>query len=113
MKEICMKVAMVAAFGLSGPALAQAPAVKVIFDNASVRVELTSFEPGSGTGLHSIVTPETGIVLEGEVTLDSPNGRQTLRQGEAFWVPGLTPHDLRNSGRVPAKVWGVFLKRCD
>jgi quercetin dioxygenase-like cupin family protein len=112
-KDICITVAVLVEFALSRPSLAQTPAVKVMFDNASVRAELSTFEPGSGTGLHSIVTPETGIVLEGEVTLESPNGRQTLRTGEVFWVAGLTPHDLRNNGRLPAKVWGVFLKRCD
>jgi quercetin dioxygenase-like cupin family protein len=106
-------LAFATVIGLPAPALAQAPATKVMFDNASVRAEVATFEPGSGTGLHSIVTPETGIVLEGEMTLDSPNGRQTIRAGEVFWVPGLTPHDLRNNSRAPAKVWGVFLKRCD
>ena len=113
MKNLCMQVAIVALLALSRGALAQAPTVKVIFDNASVRVELATIEPGGGTGLHSIVTPETGLVLEGEVTLESPAGRQTFRAGEVFFVAGLTPHDLRNSGRVPAKVQGVFLKRCD
>ena len=99
--------------GWNGVCLAQVPLVKIILENASVRVELATFEPGSGTGLHSIVTPESGVVLEGEMTLTSPYGQQRFRAGEAFWIPGLTPHDLRNSGQVPAKVWGIFLKRCD
>jgi quercetin dioxygenase-like cupin family protein len=107
-------VAVMSTFGIwSAAASAQAPNVKVMFENASIRVELSTFEPGSGTGLHSIVTPETGVVLEGELMLESPQGRQTLKPGEAFWIPGLTPHDLRNTGRVAAKVWGVFMKRCD
>ena len=113
MKLFWTATAAAVAFAWCGVSSAQAPAVKVMFENASVRVEMTTFEPGSGTGLHSIVTPETGTVMEGEMTLDSPNGRQTLRAGEVFWVAGLTPHDLRNNGKTPAKVWGVFLKRCD
>jgi len=113
MKRLSTGIAALAALAWCGVSLAQAPAAKVMFENASVRVEMTTFEPGSGTGLHSIVTPETGTVMEGEMTLDSPNGRQTLRAGEVFWVAGLTPHDLRNNGKTPAKVWGVFLKRCD
>ena len=114
MRNFCAIVVMAVALAVwSRPLFAQVPEVKVILENASVRVELATFEPGSGTGLHSIVTPETGLVLEGEMTLDTPHGRQTLRAGDAFWVPGLTPHDLRNNSRVPAKVWGVFLKRCD
>jgi quercetin dioxygenase-like cupin family protein len=113
MKSIYTNGAMLIALALSSASFAQAPAVKTVFDNASVRVEVSTFEPGSGTGMHSLVTPETGLVLEGEITLDSPSGRQTFRAGEVFWVPGLTPHDLRNNSKSPAKIQGVFLKRCD
>jgi hypothetical protein len=28
-------------------------------------------------------------------------------------MPGLTPHDVRNEGGRPAKLWDIFLKRCD
>jgi len=108
-----MSTAALVALAWSGALMAQTPQVKVLFENPSVRVEMSTFEPGVGTGLHSIVTPETGTVMEGEMTLESPHGRQTFKAGEVFWVPGLTPHDLRNNGKAPAKVWGVFLKRCD
>lgn len=113
MRSFRTTLATTIALAWSGALLAQAPNMKVMFENPSVRVELSTFEPGSGTGLHSIVTPETGTVLEGEVTLESPNGRQTFRANEVFFVAGLTPHDVRNNGKIPAKVWGVFLKRCD
>ena len=40
-------------------------------------------------------------------------GRQSLRPGSVYWMPGLTPHDVRNESNRPAKMWDIFLKRCD
>ena len=113
MKKLWMVALTSSSLLCNSVASGQAPSVKVILDNPSIRVELTTFASDSGTGLHSIVTPEIGTVLEGEMSLESPLGRQTLRAGDVFWVPGLTPHDLRNTGRVPARVSSIFLKRCD
>lgn len=45
--------------------------------------------------------------------LESPTGRQALRPGSAYWMPGLTPHDVRNESGRPARMWDIFLKRCD
>jgi len=94
-------------------AVAQPPASQVILDNPSVRVEALTFHPGGATGLHTIIPAEIGIIIEGELTLESPTGRQTLRSGSVYWLPGLTPHDVRNEGGTPAKMWDIFLKRCD
>jgi len=45
--------------------------------------------------------------------LSSPAGRQSLKTGNAYWLPGLTPHDIRNESDRPAKVYVVAMKRCD
>lgn len=76
-------------------------------------IELLALVPGEGTGQHSIVAGEIGIVVEGDVLLSSPSGRETLQAGKAFWLPGLTPHDIRNEGDRPAKVYVIAMKRCD
>ena len=89
------------------------PATQVILENPSVRVALLTFAPGGATGRHQSVESEIGIVLEGELTVESPTGRQKLGPGETYWMPGLTPHDVRNEGGRPAKLWDIFLKRCD
>ena len=45
--------------------------------------------------------------------MESPLGRVSLKPGAAYWLPGLTPHDTRNEGSRPARVFEIFLKRCD
>jgi len=69
--------------------------------------------PGQGSGQHSTVPGEVGIVAEGEVVLSSPTGRESLQAGKAYWLPGLTPHDIRNESDRPAKIYVIAMKRCD
>jgi mannose-6-phosphate isomerase-like protein (cupin superfamily) len=96
-----------------GAAAAQAPAPQVVLDNPSVRIAVITLPPGVGTGRYQGIEAEVGIVVEGDVALESPLGRTLLRPGAAYWLPGLTPHDLRNEGRRPARIYEIFLKRCD
>jgi quercetin dioxygenase-like cupin family protein len=92
---------------------AQLPVSEVILDNPSIRITLLTFVPGGATGRHQGIESEIGLVIDGELTVESPTGRQTLRSGGAYWMPGLPPHDVRNEGAGPAKMWDIFLKRCD
>jgi len=84
-----------------------------VLDTSGVYVELLTLVPGQGSGQHSGITAEVGIVTEGEVVLSSPAGRQALTSGKAYWLPGLTPHDIRNESDRPAKVYVIAMKRCD
>ena len=96
-----------------GAAPAQLPAGQVILDNPSVRVTIFTLPPSVGTGRHQGIEAELGIVIEGDVTVESPLGRTMLRPGTAYWVPGLTPHDARNDSQRPARMLEILLKRCD
>jgi quercetin dioxygenase-like cupin family protein len=113
-----MKTAIATLAVLAGalfPALssAQLPTSQVILENQSVRVTLLTFAPGGATGRHQSIESEIGIVIEGDLTVESPTGRQQLAPGGTYWMPGLTPHDVRNQSGRPAKLWDIFLKRCD
>jgi quercetin dioxygenase-like cupin family protein len=113
-----MKTALVVAAVLAGAlspmtAQAQLPASQVVLENQSVRVTILTFVPGGATGRHQGIESEIGIVLEGALTVESPTGRQSLGPGGVYWMPGLTPHDVRNESGRPAKLWDIFLKRCD
>jgi quercetin dioxygenase-like cupin family protein len=113
-----MKTTLVAIAVLAGAlspmtAQAQPPASQVVIENPSIRVTLLTFVPGGATGRHQGIEPEIGIVVEGELTVESPTGRQSLGQGGTYWMPGLTPHDVRNESSRPARMWDIFLKRCD
>ena len=118
-----MTIAKLAGIGLlvalALPALARAQAPqgvveeRLAFENESVRVALFTFPPGSSSGRHSGLDPELGLVVEGELTLVTDLGTEILRPGSARWLPGLTPHDARNEGDRPLRLWVVLFKKCD
>jgi uncharacterized cupin superfamily protein len=84
-----------------------------VLNTSGVYIELLTLVPGEGSGQHSTIPGEVGIVAEGEVVLSSPAGRESLQAGKAYWLPGLTPHDIRNESNRPAKVYVIAMKRCD
>ena len=92
---------------------AQGAASIPVLNAPGAYIELVTLAPGQGTGQHSGVPGEVGIVAQGEVVLSSPAGRETLQAGKAYWLPGLTPHDIRNESNRPAKIYVVAMKRCD
>jgi len=84
-----------------------------VLNTSGVYIELVTLVPGEGSGQHSTIPGEVGIVAEGEVVLSSPAGRESLQAGKAYWLPGLTPHDIRNESNRLAKVYVIAMKRCD
>lgn len=104
---------VVGALLLAGAANAQPPERHLGLDNDSVRVVLLTYHPGGSTGRHLGLEPELGIVLEGEVTLETPKGVEIFRAGSVYWIPSLIPHDVRNETDRPAKVWDVLIKHCE
>jgi quercetin dioxygenase-like cupin family protein len=86
---------------------------RLALDNDSVRVSVLTFPPGSASGRHTGLDPELGIVVEGELILVTNEGREVLRPGAARLLPPLTPHDARNEGDRPVKLWVVLFKKCD
>jgi quercetin dioxygenase-like cupin family protein len=83
----------------------------VLVDNDTVCVALLAFLPGAASGEHVALDPELGIVLDGELTLLTVGGRAVLGPGAVRWLPALVPHDARNEGGVPLKLWLVLVKR--
>ena len=92
---------------------AQGAGSVAVLNTSGVYIELVTLVPGQGSGQHSGIPGEVGIVAEGEVVLSSPTGRESLKAGKAYWLPGLTPHDIRNESDRPAKVYILAMKRCD
>jgi quercetin dioxygenase-like cupin family protein len=97
------------------PARAQEPRGTIeehlALDTDDVRVALLTFPPGAASGQHVSLDPELGIVLEGELVLVTPAGREVLPAGAVRWLPGLTPHDTRNETDRPARLWVILFKR--
>lgn len=113
MKNAIAPLAVLVVAVLPGAATGQVLTPEVILENPSVRITVTTLPPGLGTGRHQGIEAEVGIVVDGEVSVESPLGRTALRPGMAYWLPGLTPHDTRNEGQRPARLYEIFLKRCD
>lgn len=65
--------------------------------------------PNASIGRHTHPGPETGYVMDGELTLmiDGQPPR-TMRAGESYQIPAGTPHDAR-SGAAGAKVLAVYV----
>jgi quercetin dioxygenase-like cupin family protein len=116
-RRAALSLAVAWLLALPAAGAAQAPQgiiqEQVALENESVRVALLTFPPGSASGRHQGLDPEMGIVVEGELTLVTDNGREVMRPGTVRWLPALTPHDARNEGDVAVKLWVVFFKKCD
>jgi uncharacterized cupin superfamily protein len=84
-----------------------------VLNTSGAYIELLTLVPGEGSGQHSTIPGEVGIVAEGEVVLSSPAGRESLEAGKAYWLPGLTPHDIRNESNRPANIYVIAMRRCD
>lgn len=85
--------------------------VRLYLDNDTATVMLMTLPPGSASGEHTAPEHELGIVLEGELTLVTPKGREGLGPGTVHWLPSLTPHDARNEGDRPVKLWVILFKK--
>ena len=66
-----------------------------VLNTSGAYIELLTLVPGEGSGQHSTIPGEVGIVAEGEVVLSSPAGRESLQAGQGLLVTG--PHPSRYS----------------
>ena len=113
--QLARGASLAVAFLVGGAAVAQEPRgvieEQVALDNDAVRVSLLTFAPGAASGQHSGLDPELGIVLDGELTLVTPAGREVLGPGAVRYLPSLVPHDARNEGDRPLRLWVILFKR--
>lgn len=65
------------------------------------------FEPHSVVEKHAHLHEQMGLLLEGELTFEVGDQRQTLRAGEMWRIPGGVPHRVV-AGDLPAKALDVF-----
>ena len=96
---------------LTARALAQQTEDKVVLDNDSIQIWFLTFSPGEISQMHANAEAEIGIILEGELTLITPSGREVLKPGDVRWLDPYTPHEARNEGTAPVKMWALTLKK--
>ena len=123
MKHVCAALVALAAVGAAGAAYAQqtpAAAAPTIKRNVLQKFDVpgTGYETFIGTaevgphtniGRHSHFGPESGYMLEGEMTLfvDGQPAR-TMKAGESYQIPAGAIHDGR-SGPQGAKVLATYV----
>jgi quercetin dioxygenase-like cupin family protein len=71
---------------------------------------IITLAPNDETGWHTHGVPLTGIVLEGELTVDyGERGKRTYRQGDSIAEAISVPHNGKNTGPGPMRLFAVMI----
>jgi quercetin dioxygenase-like cupin family protein len=99
------------------PGPAPAPGIKRtvlqrsdIGNNMEVILGMAEIAPGASTGRHSHFGTETGMVLEGESSLEVEGAAPRLiKAGDSYLIPAGTVHDAKTVGDRPVKVLATYV----
>jgi quercetin dioxygenase-like cupin family protein len=70
----------------------------------------SEFEPGGSVGKHTHPGEELGYILQGELTLEvEGKPPQTLKAGDAFFIPAGTVHAGKNTSKAPIVVLSTYI----
>ena len=117
-------IALLAAFGVSGEALAQdaartnARSYKVVFENDRVRVLEYLSRPGlgiCGRGKHSHPPHLNVLLTDAKARITTPDGKTFVgenKAGDVFWEDAVT-HTVENIGGSGVRAYMVELKDRD
>ena len=77
---------------------------------AQLTAAIVALDPGDETGWHTHGVPLAGIVLEGELTVDyGDKGKRTFHTGDAMAETMAVPHNGRNTGNGPMRLFAVYI----
>lgn len=77
---------------------------------AKITAAILTLAPGQETGWHTHGVPTSGIMLEGELTVDyGEKGTRIYRQGDAVIEAMKVAHNGKNTGSGPMRVFAVFM----
>ena len=77
---------------------------------AKLTTGIVALEPGAETGWHKHGVPLTGLVLEGELTVDyGDKGKRVFKEGESIAEAIEIPHNGRNTGPGLMRLFVVFV----
>ena len=70
---------------------------------------IVTLDPGDETGWHTHGVPLTGLMLEGALTVDyGDRGSRTFHQGESIAEAINVPHNGKNLGTSPVRLFVVY-----
>jgi quercetin dioxygenase-like cupin family protein len=77
---------------------------------AKITTGILTLDPGDETGWHTHGAPLTGIVLDGELTVDyGGKGNRIYKQGESIAETMSIPHNGKSTGTGPMRLFVVFI----
>jgi quercetin dioxygenase-like cupin family protein len=77
---------------------------------AKITTGIIALEPGQETGWHTHGVPLTGLILEGDLTVDyRDKGTRTFHQGESIAEAISVPHNGRNLGTDAVRLFIVYV----
>jgi len=77
---------------------------------AKITTAIVTMAPGVETGWHTHGVPLTGLILEGELTVDyGEKGKRTFRQGESVAEAINVPHNGKNTGAGVLRFFVVYM----
>lgn len=77
---------------------------------AKVTTMIVEMEPGAETGWHTHGVPLTGLILDGELTVDyGARGKRTYSTGQSVMEAMHVPHNGRNTGNGVMRLFVVYM----
>lgn len=77
---------------------------------AKLTTAIVEMEPGAETGWHTHGVPLTGLILDGELTVDyGAKGTRTYKKGQSVAEAISIPHNGRNTGTGIMKLFVVYM----
>jgi quercetin dioxygenase-like cupin family protein len=76
---------------------------------AKLTTAIIAMPPGAETGWHTHGVPVTGLVLQGELTVDyGDKGKRTYKEGESIAEAINVPHNGKNTGTGIMRLFVVY-----
>jgi len=77
---------------------------------AKLTTGIVTMAPGTETGWHTHGVPLTGLVLEGELTVDyGDKGKRTYKEGQSLAEAINIPHNGKNTGSGMMRLFVVYI----
>jgi len=77
---------------------------------AKITAAIVEMQPGAETGWHTHGVPLTGLILDGELTVDyGAKGTRTYKKGQSVAEAISIPHNGRNTGSGVMKLFVVYI----
>lgn len=77
---------------------------------AKLTTGIVAMPPGAETGWHTHGIPLTGLILEGELTVDyGDKGKRTYKEGDSLAEAINVPHNGKNTGNGILRLFVVYI----